>query len=99
MPSTALHSDCGDVVFEVTEVSYGQDVHRRIGAAIGIGVFTIGIGALMALTKSTKHLIGIISDDAGKKGGFAFWADNKDFQGVLAGLEGVSGVSGKKAIN
>lgn len=25
----------------VTEISYGQDVHRRVGAAIGIGVFTL----------------------------------------------------------
>jgi hypothetical protein len=36
----------------VTEISYGQDVHRRIGAAIGVAVFTLGIGALLALTKS-----------------------------------------------
>src|SRR4051812_47499277 len=43
----------------VTEISYGQDVHRRIGAAIGIGVFTLGVGALMALTKSKKHFIGL----------------------------------------
>src|SRR5215831_13672960 len=32
----------------VTEISYGQDVHRRVGAAIGVGVFTLGLGALMA---------------------------------------------------
>lgn len=38
----------------VTEISYGQDVHRRVGAAIGIAVFTLGLGALMALTKSKK---------------------------------------------
>src|SRR5438067_113596 len=39
----------------ITEISYGQDVHRRVGAAIGIGVVTFGLGALMALTKSKKH--------------------------------------------
>ena len=43
----------------VTEISYGQDVHRRVGAAIGIGVVTLGIGALMALTKSKKHFVGL----------------------------------------
>jgi hypothetical protein len=43
----------------VTEISYGQDVHRRVGAAIGIGVFTLGVGALMALTKSKKHFVGL----------------------------------------
>jgi len=80
----------------ITEISYGQDVHRRIGAAIGIGVFTLGIGALMALTKSKKHFIGLTWDDAGKKGGLAFQANKNDYRGVLSGLEGVSG---KKAVN
>jgi hypothetical protein len=80
----------------VTEISYGQDVHRRVGAAIGIGVFTLGVGALMALTKSKKHFVGLTWDDSGKKGGFAFQADKNDYRGVLAGLEGVTG---KKAVN
>src|SRR5260370_23783147 len=31
----------------VTEISYGQDVHRRVGAAIGLAVVSFGIGALM----------------------------------------------------
>jgi len=80
----------------VTEVSYGQDVHRRVGAAIGIGVFTLGIGALMALTKSKKHFVGITWDDAGKKGGFAIQVDKDEYRGVLTGIEGVTG---KKAID
>jgi hypothetical protein len=80
----------------VTEISYGQDVHRRIGAAIGIGVFTLGLGALMALSKSKKHFVGLTWDDSGKKGGFAFQADKNDYRGILAGLEGVTG---KKAID
>ena len=80
----------------VMELSYGQDVHRRIGAAIGIAVFTLGIGALMALTKSKKHYVGLTWNDAGKKGGIAFQADKSDYRGILAGLEGVTG---KKAVN
>src|SRR5438270_12408165 len=52
-------------VTAVAEISYGQDVHRRVGAAIGIGVVTLGIGALMALTKSKKHFIGLTWDDGG----------------------------------
>src|SRR6266436_7503444 len=43
----------------VQEISYGQDVHRRIGAAIGLAVVSLGIGALMALTKSKKHYVGL----------------------------------------
>jgi hypothetical protein len=42
----------------VTEISYGQDVHRRVGAAIVLAVVSFGIGALMALTKSKKHYVG-----------------------------------------
>jgi hypothetical protein len=42
----------------VTEISYGQDVHRRVGAAIAVGVFTLGLGALMALSKSKSTSLG-----------------------------------------
>jgi hypothetical protein len=80
----------------VTEISYGQDVHRRVGAAIGLAVVSFGIGALMALTKSKKHYIGLTWDDGGKKGGMAFQADKSEYRGVLAGLEGITG---KRAVN
>lgn len=80
----------------VTEISYGQDVHRRVGAAIGVAIVSLGVGALLALTKSKKHYIGITWDDAGKKGGLAFQADKNDYRGLLAGLEGITG---KKAVD
>jgi hypothetical protein len=32
----------------ITEISYGQDVHRRGGPAIGLAVISLGIGGLMA---------------------------------------------------
>lgn len=80
----------------VTEVSYGQDVHRRVGAAIGLALVSFGIGALMALSKSKKHFVGLTWDDVGKKGGIAFQADKNEYRGIIAGLEGVTG---KKAVN
>ena len=80
----------------VTEISYGQDVHRRVGASIGLAVVSFGIGALMALMKSKKHFVGLTWDDGGKRGGIAFQADKSDYRGVLAGLEGVTR---KKAVN
>ncbi len=80
----------------VTEISYGQDVHRRVGAAIGLAVISLGIGALMALTKSKKHFVGLTWADGDKKGGFAMQCDKNDYRGVLAGLEGVTG---KKAVD
>jgi len=80
----------------ITELSYGQDVHRRVGAAIGLAVVTLGIGGLMALTKSKKHYVGVTWDDDGRKGGFALQADKSNYRGLLTGLEGISG---KKALN
>jgi CxxC motif-containing protein (DUF1111 family) len=82
-------------VASITEISYGQDVHRRVGAAIGLAVVSLGIGALMALTKSKKHFVGLTWADGDKKGGFAMQCDKNDYRGVLAGLEGVTG---KKAV-
>ena len=28
----------------ITEISYGQDVHRRVGSAIAVGAVTLGLG-------------------------------------------------------
>ena len=80
----------------VTEISYGQDVHRRVGSAIALGVISLGAGALLALSKSKKHFIGITWANGDQKGGFAMQCDKNDYRGVLAGLEGITG---KKAVN
>lgn len=80
----------------VTEISYGQDVHRRVGAAIGLAVVSLGVGALMALSKSKKHYVGLTWVDGDNKGGFAMQCDKNDYRGVLAALEGVTG---KKAVD
>lgn len=80
----------------VTEVSYGQEVHRRVGTAVGLAVISLGIGALTVLSKSKKHYIGLTWDDAGAKGGVALQADKNEFRGLIAALEGVSG---RKAVN
>lgn len=83
-------------VSAITEISYGQDVHRRVGAAIGLAVVSFGIGALMALTKSKKHFVGLTWADGDKKGGLAMQCDKSDYRGVLTGLQGVTG---KKAVD
>ena len=80
----------------VTEISYGQDVHRRIGTAIGLAVISLGVGALMALSKFKKHFVGIPWANGDQKGRFAMQCDKNDYRGVLAGLEGVTG---KKAVD
>jgi hypothetical protein len=80
----------------ITEISYGQDVHRRVGAAIGLAVISFGLGALLALAKSKKHFVGITWVNGTQKGGFAMQCDKNDYRGVLAALEGISG---KKAVD
>jgi hypothetical protein len=80
----------------VTEISYGQDVHRRIGTAVAVGVFTLGVGALIALSKSKKHFIGITWANGDQKGGLAMQCDKNEYRGILNGLEGITG---KKAVD
>jgi hypothetical protein len=80
----------------VTEISYGQDVHRRVGAAVGLAFVSLGVGALMALTKSKKHYVGITWEGDGQKGGMAIQCDKSDYRGVLLALEGITG---KKAVD
>jgi len=80
----------------ITDVSYGQEVHRRVGTAVAVGVFTLGVGALVALSKSKKHYIGIVWADGDHKGGIVLQADKDEFRGILAALEGLTG---KKATN
>lgn len=75
----------------VTEVSYGQEVHRRIGTAAGLAVVSLGIGALVAFSKSKKHYIGITWADASNKGGVVLQADKNEYRGLLTALEGVTG--------
>ena len=80
----------------ITEISYGQDVHRRVGTAVAVGAFTFGLGALTALSKSKKHYVGVTWANGEQKGGLAMQCDKNDYRGLLAGLEGVSG---RKAVN
>ena len=80
----------------VTDLSYGQEVHRRIGTAAGLAVVSLGIGALVAFSKSKKHYVGITWDNNGVKGGLALQVDKNEYRGVLTALEGVTG---KKAVD
>jgi hypothetical protein len=79
-----------------TEISYGQDVHRRVGTAVAVGIFTLGAGALVALSKSKKHFIGLTWSNGDQKGGLAMQCDKNEYRGILAGLEGITG---KKAVD
>ena len=77
----------------VTALSYGQEAHRNVGTAIGLAVFSLGIGALSALHKTKLHYIGINYTDAdGKKQGVLLQGDKNNFRAILVALQGVTGV-------
>jgi hypothetical protein len=78
---------------QVVGLSYGEEAHRRVGLAIGLAVFSLGIGALSALHKTKLHYIGITYTDAdGKKGGILLQGDKSNFRAILVALQGVTGV-------
>src|SRR5689334_124791 len=70
-------------IASITELSYGQEVHRRIGTAAGLAVVSFGVGALVAFSKSKKHYIGLTWDQDGHKGGMVLQADKDEYRGLL----------------
>jgi hypothetical protein len=98
-------------VASISEISYGNDVHRRVGAAVGVGLVTLGIGALLLLVKTKKHYVGLVWAEAGTatatgvtgngateggKGGIVFKVGKGEYRGFMTALEGMTG---KKAVN
>lgn len=77
----------------VTSISYGQEAHRRVGTAVALAVFSLGIGALSALHKTKLHYIGINYDDSnGKKQGVLLQGDKSNFRAIIVALQGVTGL-------
>jgi hypothetical protein len=56
----------------------------------------ISFGALMALTESKKHFIGLTRANGDLKGGFAMQCDKNEYRGILTAIEGTTG---KKAVD
>jgi hypothetical protein len=78
---------------QVTSISYGQEAHRRVGTAIGLAVFSLGIGALSALHKTKLHFIGVnYNDKDGKKQGLLIQGDKTNFRAIIVALQGVTGL-------
>ena len=75
----------------ITELTYGQEIHRRIGTAAAVAVVSLGVGAIVAFSKSKKHYIGLSWNDAGNSGGLVFQAGKDEYRGLLLALEAVSG--------
>src|SRR6516165_6143631 len=78
-----VKTEVGIPVSAITEISYGQDVHRRVGTAVAVGLVSFGIGALTALSKSKEHYIGLTWAHGDQKGGLAMRCDKSDYRGIL----------------
>jgi hypothetical protein len=77
----------------VSSLSYGQEAHRRVGTAIGLGLLSLGVGALFALHKTKLHYIGVnYSDKDGKKQALLLQGDKSNFRAIIVALQGVTGV-------
>jgi hypothetical protein len=76
---------------QVNDISYGQSVKNRTAAAIGIGVIVPAAGDAIGKSKSTAHYIEIIWDGQ-PTGGIAFRVDKDDYRGLIAALEGATGL-------
>ena len=76
----------------VTEMSYGQSVRTRTAEAVGVGVVVPGIGGIIGKSKSTKHFVEILWEGS-TLGGVALQVDKDDYRGLIAALEGATGLA------
>jgi hypothetical protein len=79
----------------VTEISHGQDVHRRVGAGDRACSCFLRHRSPYGSHEVKEALCRVTWADGDKKGGFAMQRDKNDYRGTLAGLEGITG---KKAV-
>lgn len=78
---------------QVTTLSYGQEAHRRVGTAIGLAVFSLGLGLIFLAAKTKLHFIGINYVDAdGKNQGLLIQGDKSNYRAIIVALQGVTGV-------
>ena len=80
----------------ITEISYGQDVQRRVIAAVAVSVPASGAEVPTTSSRSENHFVGVTWANGEQKGGLAVQCDRNDYPVVLARLEGISG---KRAVN
>lgn len=84
----SVHAD------RVTEMSYGQSVRNRTAEAAGVSVIVPGVGGLINKTKSTAHYVEVLWAGS-PSGGVAIRVDKDDYRGLIAALEGATGLKVK----
>jgi hypothetical protein len=80
-------------VSAITEVSYGQATRRRVGEAVGVAFISLGIGALLLLSKEHTEYIGVTtSNPDGTKAAYIFRTlDKSAYHSVLLSLQAATG--------
>lgn len=81
----------------ITEISYGQDVQRRVESSIAVETPSSGTQTLTALSKSRKQYIGLIWADGERSGGLVMQCDEGVCRSIVAALEAVAGTKAVKA--
>jgi hypothetical protein len=76
---------------KITDMSYGTNVRQRTAEAIGVGTVVPGLGGIIGNSKSTAHYIEI-TWDVPPSGGVALRVDKDDYRGLIAALEGATGL-------
>ncbi len=76
----------------ITEISYGEEARHRVGAAVATAVVSLGIGIIVAVSKTKKHYVGLTWAEGHTKGGMVVQADKNEFRGILMALEGITGM-------
>lgn len=76
-------------VKSVTAIELTQEKHHRIGTGIAISVVSLGAGVPVMFSKSTKDFVALTYGG----GGVGFQADKKEYRGILAQLQGVTGLT------
>ena len=80
----------------VTGIGYGQNVHRRIGAPAPATLVNVMVDSFMTVRKSKRGYIGLTWTEGNKKRSLSMQCGRNEYNGVLAGLEEVTG---KQAVN
>ncbi len=77
----------------ITNLSYGQEAHRRVGTMIVLAVLITPVALFGLMHKTRLHFIGFqykLPD--GKSGGVLLQGDKSNYKAILIAIQGVSGV-------
>jgi hypothetical protein len=85
-------------VDKVTSITYAQRTRSRLAEGISVGVLNPTAGGVLGRSQSTAHFIEILWEGSAA-GGAVLRVDKDDYQGLLAALEGATGLEARMELN